>query len=117
MTLKFNGEDIELKWSFRSNIYYEQIQGKSLDFTDMKSNDLLMLFYCCFIATLQKNKMEMITLTDFLDILDDNGGEHAIYEFSTWYIKSMSAQYELNASTEDEDKKPAGGPEAAKKKS
>ena len=117
MTLKFNDQDIELKWSFRSNIYFEQIQGENLDFTNMKSNDLLMLFYCCFITTLQKNKKEIIALTDFLDVLDDNGGEKCLYDFSNWYIQQMTAQYDFVASTEDKDKKPGGGPEAAKKKS
>lgn len=117
MTLKFNDQDIELKWSFRSNIYFEQIQGKNLDFSNLTTNDLLTLFYCCFIATLQKNKKEIIALTDFLDVLDDNGGEKCLYDFSNWYIQQMTAQYDFVASTEDKDKKPAGGPEAAKKKS
>lgn len=118
MIVKYNDNELELKWSFRSNIYFEQIQGKNLDFSNMSTQDLLTLFYCCFISTLQKEKKDIISMMDFLDIMDDNGGEKCLYDFSQWYIDQMLKQYEFAASTEDSDKKiETGGPEAAKKKS
>lgn len=116
MKLNYNGEEIELRWSFRASVYFEQIQGKNIDFTNITSNDLLILFYCAFISTLQKNKMPIISLTDFCDVIDDNGGEKCLYDFSNWYVKSMTTQYEFLASTEEPNqKKTKGGPEAAKK--
>ena len=43
-------------------------------------------------------------MLDFLDIVDDNGGEKCLMEFSDWYIDIMKAQYEVLI--DDNDKKP-----------
>ena len=107
MILKINNEDLELKYSFRSSIYFEQITGHSLNFENFTSNDLLTLFYCTVIASLQKAKKPIITMLDFLDKIDDeNDGDKCIYEFSKWYIETMKAQYDVNdADLEKEEKK------------
>lgn len=104
MTLKINDENIELAYSFRSGIYFEQIAHKSLDLTNISSEDFVTLFYCIVLASLQKAKKPVITMLDFLDIVDDNGGEKCLMEFSDWYIDIMKAQYEVL--TDDNDKKP-----------
>ena len=44
MKLKINNEEIELVYSFRSAVYFEQIAGHNLDFTKMSQNDLITLF-------------------------------------------------------------------------
>ena len=106
MILKINNEDLELVYSFRSSIYFEQITNHSLNFENFTSNDLLTLFYCVAIASLQKVKKPIISLVDFLDVVDDNGGDKCIYDFSQWYIQVMKAQYEVNdAKEENEEKK------------
>ena len=104
MTLKINDDNIELAYSFRSGIYFEQIANKSLDLTNISSKDFVTLFYCIVLASLQKAKKPVITMLDFLDIVDDNGGEKCLMEFSDWYIDIMKAQYEVL--TDDNDKKP-----------
>lgn len=104
MTLKINDENIELAYSFRSGIYFEQIAHKSLDLTNISSEDFVTLFYCIVLASLQKAKKPIITMLDFLDIVDDNGGEKCLMEFSDWYIDVMKSQYEVL--TDDNDKKP-----------
>ena len=104
MTLKINDENIELAYSFRSGIYFEQIAHKPLDLTNISSEDFVTLFYCIVLASLQKAKKPVITMLDFLDIVDDNGGEKCLMEFSDWYIAVMKAQYEVL--TDDNDKKP-----------
>lgn len=104
MTLKINDENIELAYSFRSGIYFEQIAHKPLDLTNISSEDFVTLFYCIVLASLQKAKKPVITMLDFLDIVDDNGGEKCLMEFSDWYIAIMKAQYEVL--TDDNDKKP-----------
>lgn len=103
MNLQINNETIELVYSFRSNVYFEQIQGYSLDFTKLNSNDLITLFYSVTIASLQKAKKPIITMLDFMDVIDDNGGEKCIMEFSHWYIEVLKTQYEVLNDTENDE--------------
>ena len=105
MTLKIENELIELKYSFRSAIYFEQITGHNIDFTNFTGNDLITLFYSVFIASLQKEKKPIIDMITFLDIVDENGGDKCIMEFSNWYIDIMNKQYEVLNSTEKEEQK------------
>lgn len=108
MKFKINETDeVELKYSFRINIYFEQIVGHAIDFNNFTSNDLLNLFYCTVYASLQKAQKNTITLDKFMDAIDDNnGGDKCIYEFSKWYIETMKAQYDVSdADLEKEEKK------------
>lgn len=105
MKLKINGEEIELIYSFRSNIYFEQITGHSVDFSNLNSQDLITLFYCIVISTLQKAKKPTLSMIDFLDVVDDNDGERCILEFSNWYVKELQAQYEILESTDEKEDK------------
>lgn len=98
-----NGEELELVYSFRINLFYEEITGKSIDFTSITSNDLVNLFFASVIASLQKSKRPNITMLEFLDIVDENGGEKCVVEFSDWYVDVIKRQYEIM--TEDEKKK------------
>lgn len=108
MKMKINGEEIELVYSFRSNVYFEQITGHAVDFSKLDSNDLITLFYCNVISSLQKAKKPTISMVDFLDAVDDNSGEKCILEFSNWFVKEMQAQYEILESTEEnKETKPA----------
>lgn len=101
MTLKINNEDITLLYSFRSSLYFEQIAGHNLDFNTLTANDLVTLFYSVTIASLQKAKKPIITMIDFLDVIDDNGGEKCLTDFTTWYVDVLKAQYEVLAQEED----------------
>lgn len=105
MILKINNEDIELVYSFRSSIYFEQISNHSLNFENFTSNDLLTLFFCVVTASLQKAKKPIISMNDFMDAIDDNGGDKCIYEFSQWYINVMKNQYEINDAELDKEEK------------
>ena len=104
MTLKINNEDITLVYSFRSALYFEQITGHNLDFNTLSANDLVTLFYSVVMASLQKAKKPIITMIDFLDVVDDNGGDRCLTEFTNWYVEVLKAQYEVLV--EEEDKKP-----------
>lgn len=101
MTLKINNEDITLVYSFRSSLYFEQIAGHNIDFNTLTANDLVTLFYSVTIASLQKAKKPIITMIDFLDVIDDNGGEKCLTDFTTWYVDVLKAQYEVLAQEED----------------
>lgn len=103
MLFKLNdNKEVELKYSFRSSIYFEQITGHNLDLANMSQNDLISLFYCVVIASLQKAKEPIITMLDFLDAIDDfNNGEKCIIDFGNWFVDVMKAQYEVLNSNED----------------
>ena len=103
MKIKLNeNEELELVYSFRSNIYFEQIQGKTIDFTNFTSNDLITLFYCVFLSSLQKAKKPTISMMDFLDLVDDNGGEKCIVDFSNWYVDILQKEFEVMNSMSDD---------------
>ena len=104
MKIKINNEEMELVYSFRSAVYFEQIAGHNLDFTKMSQNDLITLFYCVVIASLQKAKKPVITMLDFMDAIDENNGEKCIIDFSNWYVQTITAQYEVLNSMDDEKK-------------
>lgn len=114
MFFKLNeNKEVELKYSFRSSIYFEQITGHNIDLSKLTQNDVVTLFYCVVIASLQKAKEPVIPMLDFLDAIDDfNGGEKCILEFGNWYVDVLKAQFEVLDSTEDNKKKK----ETAKKK-
>lgn len=106
MTLKFEDNELELVYSFRSSIYFEQITGHALDFDHFTSNDLMTLFYCVVIASLQKIKKPIVDMLAFMDMIDENGGDKCVYNFSQWYINAVKAQYEItDAELDKADKK------------
>jgi hypothetical protein len=106
MKLNINNKDIELVYSFRSAIYFEQIVGHDVDFNNFSQNDLLTFFYAVVIASLQKAKEPIISFIDFMDIVDENGGNKCIIEFSRWYVNIMMAEYEaLQDMTPEEEEK------------
>lgn len=102
-----NSEDLELVYSFRSSVYFEQITGHNLDLAQLSQNDLITLFYSVFIASLQKAKRPIISMLDFLDIVDDNGGEKCVVDFSNWFVDIIKAQYEVLSAEVDDKKKKA----------
>ena len=105
MKLKINNEEIELVYSFRSSVYFEQIAGKNIDFTNLTAQDLITLFYSVVIASLQKAKKPVITMLDFLDVIDECGGDKCLFEFSNWYVDVIKAQYEALGSMSNEEEK------------
>ena len=104
MIFKLNeNESVELKYSFRSAIYFEQITNHNLDFSNMTQNDLLILFYSVVVASLQKANKPVITMLAFMDCIDDyNGGEQCLLDFANWYVDIMKKEFELLDSTTEE---------------
>lgn len=103
MTLKISeSENLTLKYSFRSAIYFETISGHNLDLQNLSANDLITLFYCVFVASLQKEQKPIIDMISFLDIVDDNGGDKTLLEFSQWYVNQIKLQWDLEETPEEE---------------
>lgn len=99
-----NGEELELVNSFRVFMYFEEIAQHPLDFSNLTSNDLLILFYSVFISSLQKAKKSIITYLEFLDIIDENGGDRCVLEFTNFYIDLIKKQYSVLEDMQDEKK-------------
>lgn len=96
MKININGHELELHYSLRILINYEELTGKSLDFADLTSvSNLIKLYYAAVIASLQYARMPLdVTWEDFLDFVDEDG-EKGLMDFGNWYAKSMTAQSDV----------------------
>ena len=100
--------EYELHYSFRIYIMYETITGHNLDFGNLNTTDLLVLLYSSVLATFQYNKVEhTMKYEDFMNMIDDCGGEYLLTSFANWFVKKMQQQAELLQANDEEkeDKK------------
>lgn len=95
MKININNTDLELHYSMRMYIIYENIMGKALSFENTNSyTSLVVLFYSAVAATIQKNKLNLvINYDDFMDWLDEH--PTSMQEFSDWFAKNITANTEL----------------------
>lgn len=107
MKLTINGQELELHYSFRMFIIYENIMSKSIDFETLTSyTGMVTLLYSAIIATMQRNKMDISSLgyDDFMEWLDTQSPD-IFTEFATWFTKAMNVQQKLTAETTEKVKK------------
>ena len=97
MKVKIHDLELELHYSMRMMIIYENITGDNFDFTNMQSiKQLTSLFLSCILASAKKNKIDLqLTYDEFMDWIDDNGGYKLLNEFATWLAVEIKAKYEL----------------------
>lgn len=95
MKIIIKNTELELHYSMRMYIIYENIMGKSLSFENTNSyTSLVVLFYSAIASTIQKNKLNLvIDYDDFMDWLDEHSA--ALQEFSEWFAKNINANNEL----------------------
>ena len=98
MKINIKGKEVELHYSMRSFVIYEEITGKSLNFEDINNlGSVINLFYANVLATMQYNNMNLdLTYNDFWNYIDENGGAELISEFSQWYMNQLQAQADFN---------------------
>ncbi len=77
MTIKLNDKEIELKYSLRSMLMYENITEKTFNPTSL--TDVLTFMYCVVIAS---SKDYSIKFDDFIDYVDEN--PNTINDFGDW---------------------------------
>lgn len=116
MKITIKGQEIELFYTYRMHILYENITGESLV---TKWNNIVeagksaALFYSCIISSAKKQKIDLdLNFQEFMDWLDDNGGYVLISEFIVFISKLMKDKYEL---TNDEEEKEEDLPKSTKK--
>lgn len=84
MKVQINGQEIELKQTFRSLIIYENIMDKS--FSPVGATEIIVYFYCVILAS---NKDIQLQYEDYLDWLDSN--PDILTDFSQW-LTDISTQ-------------------------
>lgn len=82
MKLTINNNEIELKYSFRALMMFENITDKTIELNTL--GDILTFFYCVVCAS---NRNIEITFDSFIDWLDDN--PTAVVEFREWITDQM----------------------------
>jgi hypothetical protein len=107
MIVKIGEREIEMHYSLRMYMLYENIVGESLDYTKLESyTTILNLFYCAVLSSMQYHKMELdLKFDEFIDWIDTEGIT-ALSEFSVWYTENLMLQQELvDKATEKNNKK------------
>lgn len=93
MKVKISDRDIELKYSFRSLIIYENIQNKT--FAPQTMTDVLVFFFCVIVGS---DKDVQLSFDEFLDMIDEH--PELVSEFSEWLTKEMNKDTVLEAKDE-----------------
>ena len=93
MKILFRGKELDLHYSMRIYIIYENIMGKGLGFDELQSyTAVISLFYAAVVASLQYNKMDSnVTYDEFINWLDEDSAPR-IQEFTNWFVGCVNAQ-------------------------
>ena len=96
MTINFNNKEIELRFSFRSDMIYENIMNKS--FKAETETDWIVYFYSTYLAI--TNDMNL-GLDDFILKLDED--PQLLFKFITWYIDFQEKNMKLIHNNEEDE--------------
>jgi len=84
MKLTIKGKEIELKYSIRSLIMFENMAEKS--FAPETLTDIITFMYCVVVSS---SKDYSLTFDDFIDFLDEN--PDVIKDFGDWLQSSANS--------------------------
>lgn len=98
MIVKIKDKDIELKFSFRSLMIYENITKKS--FNPESTSDILIFMFCVLISS---DKDLNLDFGEFLDYVDNN--PYIIVDFSEWFTGQMNNANTISPDEDEDDKK------------
>lgn len=102
MTINYNNQSIELKFSFRADMLFESATGHS--FSGSNESEWLQYMFCNIVA-LTKN--DGLKFDDFLEWISEN--PTIFYDYLEWYTEYQKSVLELR-------KKPDADSEESKKK-
>ena len=104
MKVKYKDKEIELHYSLRIYMIYENIMGETPAKEDYMT--LVTLMFATLVGTLQRNREPIdIDYQGFLDWIDDNGGIKLLMEFSRWFSDEAMKQMDLIGEPEELEKK------------
>lgn len=95
MKIKFRGKELDLHYSNRMFIIYENIMGKGASFEEQSYTAVITLLYGALIGTLKYNKMETdVTYDEFMNWLDEQP-RNTLSKFSEWFVNEHLANNDL----------------------
>ena len=98
MKIVIKGEELELKYSFRALIIYENIMNKS--FEGRGITEILTFMYCVILGS---QKGLEFTYDEFLDLIDEKPG--IIKDFSEWLTGAVQRNASMmSQNVKEEDK-------------
>ena len=111
MTITINDKSVELKFSFRAEMLFEQINDKS--FTAANTTEWIQQLFCYIIAMLGDGSVKY---DEYLTWLDNNPS--VLYDFIEWYTTTMTSINEVRkmGSKKESGEKAAKGSTAKVKK-
>ncbi len=94
MKIQINEQELELHYSLRIYIIYENMTDKSIEPDDFfKMTNVITLLYAAIVASLQYyRKPASLDWNDYMDWLDTQGGDKILVEFANWFGKESEAQ-------------------------
>lgn len=101
MKINIKGKDIELKYSFRALMMYENIKNES--FAPKNLTDVIIFMLCVIMSS---DKKMQLTFDELIDAIDEN--PKMLEDFSTWLATEVAKQNLLAQDNEivvDEEKK------------
>lgn len=85
MKLNIKDKEIELKYSIRALLMYENMTDKTFS-TSTLLTDMIVFMYCVVISS---SKDYSLSFDDFIDYLDEN--PNAIQEFAEWLKNNVNS--------------------------
>ena len=102
MKINIKGTDLELFYSMRVYLIYEQITGNTLSLKDGSYTVSVNLFYSAILASMQHYHLDLdFEYNEYLDWLDEQGMD-LIKEFIEWFLKIMNTNNSLTEKQIDE---------------
>lgn len=101
MKINIKGKDVELRYSMRSLIMFENITSKT--FNPQTTLDVMIYFLCVLLAS---DKTLQLTLDELIDIVDEDPKK--LEAFSNWLTGEINKQNLLSQDTHvevDDEKK------------
>ena len=106
MKINIKDIDLELHYSMRMYILYENILGKALNFENASSyTSVIVLFYSAIMASIQHKKLDItLTYDEYMDWLDEQNAQELLAEFSSWFASHITTNSDLNDIKKEEIK-------------
>lgn len=97
MTISFNDKEIELRFTFRADMIYENIMQKS--FKAQTETEWIVYFYSTYLAITDDTDLG---LDDFILKLDES--PKVLYDFIQWYVDFQNNNMKLIPKEKEESK-------------
>ena len=109
MKINIKNQDVELKFNFKSEMYFESIQKES--FTGKNTTEWILLMFCYVIAMTDDG---FISYDEFIDWV--SAEPVTLYNFIAWYTEEMTNISNLRIGMKEEEEKKKGTTGRARKR-